>query len=444
MKFLNFLLIFFTVFVFGQNIGFSLLNNQKKEIIPFRFINNLIFIPVNINGVELTFLLDTGVHQTVLFSLDDKEINFKNVEKMKFSGLGENIQIEGLKSDKNVVSIGKNFSDPEQTIYIILNEDFNFSSHIGIPVHGILGYNFFKNYPVQIDYISHKITIYESTKELKNKLQRFAEFPIQLELNKPYIYADVEMTNEKKNSKLLVDLGNSDAIWLFPSLIKNFVYNRPNIEDFLGRGFNGDIFGRRSRIHHFYLGNFKFHKPLTAMPDEYSIQNVIMAGDRKGSVGGEIMRRFTVVFNYPEKKMYLKKNKHFSDPFYFNKSGLDFKHEGMKWEDEYVKVDAPKPTDNQGSQVNLVDTFRYQFVLKPLFSIAGVRKNSAAEKAGLKKGDLLLKINGKKASNMTLEELQNLMSHKENGDIIHFDVIRNSETLSFKLILEDPIPYQEN
>ena len=66
MKFLNFLLIFFTVFVFGQNIGFSLLNNQKKEIIPFRFINNLIFIPVNINGVELTIALRLKLHRVLV------------------------------------------------------------------------------------------------------------------------------------------------------------------------------------------------------------------------------------------------------------------------------------------------------------------------------------------------------------------------------------------
>lgn len=144
MKFLKILAFFLVVFVFGQNRGFNLLNSEKKDTIPFKLINNLIFIPVNINGVELTFLLDTGVDQTVLFSLEDKQVNFKNVEKMKFSGLGENIQIEGLKSDKNVVTIGKNLLDKEQTIYLILNEDFNFSSHIGIPVHGIMGYNFSK------------------------------------------------------------------------------------------------------------------------------------------------------------------------------------------------------------------------------------------------------------------------------------------------------------
>ena len=47
---------------------------------------------------------------------------------------------------------------------------------------------------------------------------------------------------------MLIDLGNSDAM-AFPNRIPNFNYNRPNIDDFLGRGFNGDIYGKRSRIH---------------------------------------------------------------------------------------------------------------------------------------------------------------------------------------------------
>ena len=34
-------------------------------------------------------------------------------------------------------------------------------------------------------------------------------------------------------AKMLLDLGNSDALWLFPNRIPNFNYNRPNIDDFL-------------------------------------------------------------------------------------------------------------------------------------------------------------------------------------------------------------------
>ena len=109
MKFLRFAFVFLSIFCFGQN-GFQIID-EKKTVIPFQLINNLIFIPLNINGVELTFLLDSGVNETILFSLENKEINFNDVEKIKFSGLGETKNIEGLKSENNLVKIGKNFKD---------------------------------------------------------------------------------------------------------------------------------------------------------------------------------------------------------------------------------------------------------------------------------------------------------------------------------------------
>ena len=424
--------------------GFQVVHHEKTTI-PFQFINNLIFIPVNVNGVDLTFLLDTGVAETILFSLDNKEVNFNNLEKIKFSGLGEDVDIEGLKSVNNMVSIGKDFKDNSHLVYIILNEDINFSSHVGIPVNGIIGYHFFKNHPIEINYLSKKITVYSNEKGFSKKIKKFEEFPISLELNKPYLNADVEMTNEKKPSKLLLDLGNSDAIWLFPSLIKDFVYNRPNIDDFLGRGFNGDIFGKRSRIHGFYLGKFKFEKPLTAMPDEYSIQHLKLVKDRKGSIGSDILRRFTVIFNYPQNKIYLKKNKHFNDPFLFNKSGLDIHHDGMMWNKDLVKVETKvKESGGVVAYESQANDFQYKFVLKPQYSISGCRKNSPCETAGLKKDDKIISIKGKKAGDLTLNQINTLLKDEEDGTYIEMEVERNAVKLKLGLYLEDPIPYQEN
>lgn len=439
MKLKLFLLTFFIgIFTHAQN---SLqLINTKKAVIPFQFINNLIFIPVNINGVNLTFLLDTGVAETILFSLENKELTLSNVEKMKFSGLGGSLSIDGLKSDRNIGRIGESLVNTSTSLYIIIDEEFNISPHVGIPVNGVIGYHFFKDHPISIDYATKKITVYESIEPLKRKLRKFKEFPITIEKDKPYVYAGVEMTHEKKDSKLLIDLGNSDAIWLFPTLIKNFVYNRPNIEDFLGRGFNGDIYGKRSRIHNFYLGDFKFEKPLTAMPDEYSIQHVNLVENRKGSIGGEIMRRFTVIFDYPNKKLYLRKNKYFDDPFHFNMSGLDFRQDGLEWKQDKINIQTQKNAGVVNEAYR--DSFQYKFSLKPTFSIAGVRKDSPAYEAGLKKDDKIITINGQKTSDMTLERIVELMKSDE-GRNITMTIQRKDQELTFRFTLEDPIPYQE-
>lgn len=429
-----------SIVVHAQN-SFRLINTPKA-VIPFQLINNLIFIPININGANLTFMVDTGVAETILFSLENKELQLGNVEKIKFSGLGGSLSIDGLKSDRNLGRIGDNIINNSMSLYVILDEEFNVSSHVGIPVNGVIGYHFFKDHPIAIDYISKKITIYENTDALQRKRRKFDEMPISIENNKPYINADVEMTRERKESKLLIDLGNSDAIWLFPILIKDFVYNRPNIDDFLGRGFNGDIYGKRSRIHNFYLGDFRFEKPLTAMPDEYSIQHVNLVKDRKGSVGGEIMRRFYLIFDYANNKLYLKKNRNFDDPFHFNMSGLDFKQDGLEWQQDRVKIETQPMSGTTNANEVYKDAFQYKFSLKPIFSIAGVRKDSPAYEAGLKKDDKIISINGDKTSDMTLEKILEIMKSSE-GRTITMVIQRQEETLTFRFNLEDPIPYQE-
>jgi hypothetical protein len=441
MKLICFFCIFFFGFTINAQNSFEL-RDTKKTVISFKFINNLIFIPVNINGADLTFLLDTGVAETSIFSLEDKELKLVDIEKIKFSGLGGDRSIDGLRSENNLGKIGKNFVNDSMTVYIITDQDFNISSHVGIPVNGIIGYHFFKNHPVVIDYVSKKLTIYNDENLFRKKIKKFTEFNISIEKNKPYIFADVEMTRERKSSKLLIDLGNSDPIWLFPKLIKDFVYNRPNIDDFLGRGFNGDIYGKRSRIHNFYLGDFKFEKPLTAMPDEYSIQHVNLVENRKGSVGGDIMRRFTVAFDYARGKIYLKKNRNFDDPFHFNMSGLDFRQDGMEWTKDVVNLPTKSQDSHYGGTEIFSSSLQYNFILKPIFSIAGVRKDSPGAKAGLQKDDRLISINGRKTTDMTMQKILELMKSEE-GRTIDMLIERKNKEMLMRMTLEDPIPYQE-
>ncbi|WP_407481176.1 PDZ domain-containing protein [Elizabethkingia meningoseptica] len=442
-RFIIILLILSTAFSKGQ----SKMEFEKgtKAVIPFQLINSLIFIPVQLNGVELTFLLDSGVANTIIFSIKDKELSLNDTSKMKFTGLGGSEEIEGILSQNNKLSFGKILTDKDHMVYLILNEEFNFSSHIGIPVNGIIGYEFFKDFPVKIDYVKKKITVFENQKEFEKATRRSSSFDISIEASKPYIMADIQMTTIPKPSKLLIDLGNGDPVWIFPSLIKDFVYNRPNIDDYLGRGFNGDIFGKRSRIRKFSIGQFSFDKPLTAMPDEYSIQHLKLVPDRKGSIGGEILRRFTLFFDYPNSKIYLKKNANYNDPFHFNMSGLDLRHDGMIWDKDFVQMAPTKSSESPsgGVEVSLSDKFQYKFILKPVYSVAGCREDSPAYKAGIRKGDRLVSVNGKPAGNYTLEQLNDLFKSEE-YKIIKLTITRNSETMQFIFALEDPIPYQEN
>lgn len=442
MKFLIIISLVFGVWTKAQD-GF-VLNNADKTVIKFKLINNLIFIPMNVNGVELNFMLDSGIAETLLFSLENKNVDFKNIEKITFKGLGETVSIEALKSIKNNITIGKNFVDKSHTIYLVLDEDFNISQDIGVPVNGIIGYYFFKNHPVEINYIKKTITVYKDKSKFPKKINKFSDFPMSVELNKPYMNADVEMKHEKQSSKLLLDLGNTDSVWLFPALIKDFIYNRPNIDDFLGRGFSGDIFGKRSRINSLYIGKFKLDKPIASMPDEYSIQHLKLVKDRKGSIGSEILRRFTVIFDYQDQRIYFKSNRYLDDPFLIDGSGLEVKQDGLLWEKEEVLIQTAK-TNRATSEINVIDNtdkFQYKFTLKPLFLVSGTRKDSPAQKAGILKNDELVTIDNKKTKEMTLNKIHLILKTNVSRKV-NLEIKRKGIPMKFEFTLEDPIPYIE-
>jgi len=429
-----FVLFLISATIYGQN-DFEFEANKSKVTIPFKLINNLIFIPIKVNGAELNFLLDTGVEQTILLSLEDKgDVNFFNVKKIKLKGLGSNEAIEGLKSSGNVMDM-KGFIDKQHDLYIVLDENFNFSTHIGIPVNGIIGYHFFKNNLVAIDYAHKKIIIYNDEKKIRKKLMaNFNEIPITIEKNKPYLNTEIAIGQNAATAKLLLDVGNSDALWLFPNEEKQITIPIANFQDYLGRGFSGEIHGNRAKISRINFGKYEFRNPIIAFPDSASIKSVNMVKDRTGSVGAEILKRFNIVFDYRNKKIYIKNNSNFSLPFHYNMSGIELQNEGMQWVQETVKLETVTEKNTYDSNGNKND-FKYKFSLKPIYLISSIRPNSAAELCGLQKGDAISKINGLPAYKYSLAEINDMLKSEE-GKWMTFQVMRNGTELKFKFQLK--------
>ncbi|UTN06533.1 PDZ domain-containing protein [Flavobacterium bizetiae] len=419
---------------------FEIEKHSKKVTIPFKLINNLIFIPIKVNGIELNFLLDSGVEETILFSMEEKqEVSFHNIQKIKLRGLGSEDEIEGLKSTNNVLE-SHGLKSSNHLVYIILDQSFNLSSHIGIPVNGIIGYKFFKNNIVEINYQKKRVVVHANDKSTHERLsKKFNEVPITIERSKPYIYATAVVNDDKIPAKLLIDIGNSDAFWIFEN--NKIKLPKKNFPDFLGKGFSGDIEGHRAKIDNFLIDDFNFKKPIVSFPDSTSIRNVKMVPDRIGSVGGEVLKRFTVVLDYEDKKMYLKKNSKFSEPFTYNKSGITVQHNGLQWVQETVHLEMVKvaSTLDEVTKNEVKDgNFRYKFSLKPVYEIVNIRKNSAAEKCGLQKGDIIVSINKNAPYKYSLQQINNLLKSEE--DIwINLEVERNSLILKFRFKLEDEL-----
>lgn len=437
----NLLYFFLLLYSFSTNAqdGFHFVKNSNKVSIPFKLINNLVFIPLNVNGVELTFLLDTGVEETVLFSLEDKkEINLKNIEKISLKGLGSEEAVEGLKSTGNLLEV-KGMESRNHLLYIILDPDFNLSSHIGIPVNGIIGYSFFKNNLVEINYDKKRIFFYQDNGKNKRRIEKkYKKLPISIERAKPYIVANVMIDSVNIASKLLVDIGNSDAVWLFQNVSDKIKVPNRNFEDYLGKGFSGDVEGRRARISEFTISDFKFSNLVIAFPDSNSVKHVKMVPNRFGSVGGEILKRFSIVFDYPNNSLYFRKGKEYFAPFNYNKSGIEIRHSGMQWVQETVHLQTvPVLADTFDSKVEKkTSDFQYKFKLKPIYEIANLRKNSPAALCGLQLGDVIVSINSNLAHKYTLQQMNSFLK-SEDEKWITVEVLREGVVLKFKFQLQN-------
>lgn len=423
---------------FGQG-RFEFPDGISKEKIPFQLLSNLVIVPVEINGVTLDFLLDTGVNATILFSIENKDsIQFNNAVPVKLRGLGDGKPIEAVKSMRNTFKIGSAVNK-NQTVYIIFDQDLNFSPRLGQTVHGIIGFDFFKDFIVETNYVREQLVIHKPESYDYSRCRRCFATDLFFYNNKPYFDLDITLDGETKAVTLLLDSGSGDAIWLFKEKDEFIRVPQKSFEDFLGLGLSGNIFGDRSKVPRVHLGNYTLRDVNTAFPYSEAFANINLYPERDGSAGGELLKRFTTVIDYRKKKLQLKRNRYFKEPFYYNMSGLTLEHDGFEYVKERLKnTNTSKYGDDPNNVKNEVAIYQsnqlFAIKLAPVKKIAEIRPNSPSDLAGMRTGDIIVSLNGRPAHQYTLQEL-NTLFHSKEGRNMRFVISRNGLefNISFKL-----------
>ena len=394
-----------------QNLSF--INSAQKSVsFPFKFINNLIILPVVVNDSDtLQFILDTGVGISIMTELsigDSLILNFTRHVKLK--GLGQGEPIDALHSSGNILNVSS-IRGTNQDMIILLQNVFDLSSVFGTRIHGLLGYNIFVNFIVEIDY-SKKIISFHDPETYKYKKgwwifqsgRKNETLPLIIHNTKPYILAYIVMNNGTRIPvKLLVDTGASHSLWL--DAFSDTLIKAPETttEVFLGKGLNGDIFGKLGKIPEVQIGNFVLSDPIVAFPDSMSAGQSKGLDYRNGTLGAELLRRFNVIIDYPDKKITLTKNNNFNDPFKVNRCGID--------------IETPIPG-------------------LPYYLISHVRKGSPAEDAGLRRGDEIKYINNNHTYNLSINDIYEFFYRKP-GKKVKLGIIRDEYNFSVVIYLRD-------
>lgn len=419
------------MFSFSQK--FELEQGRHVQKIKFQLINNVIIIPIEVNGSSLSFILDTGVSSPILFNLSDQDsIKINDVSEVEIKGLGTEKSIIALSSKGNTFKI-KNIKNEQQGLFVVLDKDINFSTTFGIPVHGIIGYDLFRDFVVDINYSKQLIKFYDP-KLYKAKISKRQEvLPLAIDKKRAYLIGDVFFNDTiQVPVRLLVDTGSSDAIWLFEDREKGIDVPLLNYNAFLGKGLNGDVFGKRTKVDGFRLGKSELHGAKVAFPEMETFSALSDLGDRNGSIGGEVLKRFNSVFNYSEGEIILQKNSYFKKPFKYNMSGIELIHAGMRYVAD--KIADAKGVESFGD-VQLLFEGTTRLSLVPEIIISAIRIGSPAHDAGLQKGDLLLSVNGKSVHRYKLQEVLELLNERE-GKKIKLVIERANRDVQLSFVLK--------
>ena len=428
-------MIFFCGQTFSQS-GFHLRQTERSKI-KFQLIDNLIIIPVEINGETFSFILDSGVSKAILFNIvnSSDSSQFKNVERIYLRGLGDGMSTEALRSQKNTFKIGDAVNH-NQDVYIISDETINFTPRLGIPVHGIIGYDIFKDFIVEINYGSKFVRLNNPETFRYRNCKNCETLNLTLYNFKPFIEAIVEVDGQDVQVKLLMDSGGSDALWLFENEALGLVPAHDTyFIDFLGKGLSGSVHGKRSKLKRFSINRFHLYNLNVAYPDSAGVNFARKYRERSGSMAGDLLKRFNIILDYKNAKVTFKKNSHFKDPFEYNKSGIILEQDGVRMVKEETQAHQYKKDRVQDELSRLSVVAVYKYSLKPAFRIVELRPDSPAVKSGLKLGDIVLVINNREVHHLSLQEVNTFLRAKD-GRSIKLKIERDGVIMTFQFKLE--------
>lgn len=307
----------------AQVPGFFIKEKARRVVMPFTQVNHLVIMPVSINGgPELNFLFDTGVKSNILFSKKiGDELGLSYSRKLNLIGADGQTVLSASVSTSNRMDLGK-VEGLLQAI-LVLDEDFlELEKVLGIPIYGVIGYEFFKYNPVKIDYDYSKLTFYRED-ALRWRPFGYRLIDMEIDDNKPYIFSRIRQINGPDLlAKLLIDTGANHSLLLNREASDDIMLPEKSLKSDLGRSLGGDLFGFVGRVERLSLGKINFREVLTSYPNETEFSNIILGTGRLGSLGSELLSRMKLIFDYPRHRLLYKKSTSFSQPFSYDMSGI--------------------------------------------------------------------------------------------------------------------------
>jgi hypothetical protein len=299
----------------GFLLGFMILlvssaSSQDRTAIPLTLENGRSHVTVRVGDVVIPrILLDTGFafDGLMIYSPAYRDsLDLGQAVEVKIGGAGTGDAATALMLDSARFQLG-DISMKNQRL-IVLQGD----AYAGFHSNGIIGYSIFGHYVTELDYDDRTLTLHgDDPPELEGQ---WTALDLYFKENQiPWM--DVSVIVESEPPTILstyIDFAAGDAIVLLERPDQKFRYPTDTTDIYIGRGLSGDIYGRSGTISELIIGPFALKNVKASFADA----EVRSKQDNADAVLGHAsLSRFNLIFDYARKKLHLRPNRRFGEPF---------------------------------------------------------------------------------------------------------------------------------
>jgi len=256
----------------------------------------MIFVPVRVNGSGLlSFVLDTGSARTLIDRTIATGLGLKASGKGSLQGAGA-----GRVPIEFIPDVRLAFPGVESTGFELSTADLRpLESSLGVKVDGILGYELFQRFVVTVDYESKSVTF--SLPEAFHPNNAAQSLAIELRDKWSFVKAELVLPGPVTiQDSFMIDSGSSDAVD-HPIVMK--LQSRVSAES--GVGLGTPVQGATARATSLRLGRYTLEGPIVSCCGATDATSKM--------IGNEVLRRFTVTFDYPSSRIFIAPNSYFGE-----------------------------------------------------------------------------------------------------------------------------------
>jgi hypothetical protein len=374
--------------------------SPKVASIPIEIAGqNYLLVKARVNGSEpLTFLLDSGGGSGLVLYFEAARALRVNFQGKGKGGGGGNATF----ATTSIRKASLQFPGVEISAQTFVVYPPDRKAVVGDRIiDGVIGYTLFNRYVVEIDYQSQVVNLYEPRSYQYSGPGE--SIPIRILSRLPFVRVKVPVAERKPlEGDFIVDTGAGRfAVILNTAFVEAnrlLEATQRTVRDPGAEGVGGEVKLLVGRLPTVQVGSFTLSDPVLHFAQDR--KGAFGSSEFSGVIGGELLRRFKVIFDYSRKRMILESNARLADPFEYDMSGIRVSPVGAQ--------------------------------LKTL-RVSQVIEGSPATEAGVREGDVISAIDGAPTAELSLFQI--IQKFKREGKEYLLDIVRGEEKKQLRLKL---------